>query len=183
MSLKNTCQVRTSCICKVIRRDNKVGVLGWDHPFSWSLKSCPCKRKEKKNWQEHRRKPCEAGGPVWRHATRNGHSQAFSLTTIQGLQLCQHLDFKLLVSRIMREWISVVSSHWVSVSLLWRDWGINPRGSNRFPTGLCVDVRRKFFLLATHKHMINSLGYSGWASNWNFLASLSFYIYIQFYFL
>lgn len=121
----------------------KLRVLGWDHPFSWSLKSCPCKRKERENRQEHSRKPCEDGGLFLYNLILVMFLIGQSLC--QGLRLCQHLDFKLLVSRIMREWISVVSSHQVGVSLLWRDWGINPRGSKRFPTGLCVDVRRKFF--------------------------------------
>ena len=43
-----------------------------------------------------------------------------SLETSEGAWLCQHLDFRLLASRTLREQISIVSSYPVCGNLLWK---------------------------------------------------------------
>ena len=70
-----------------------------------------------------------------------------------GVLSCQHLDFGLLASRTVREYISVVLSHPVCGNLLWQSWETKAAGyidSNWFSK----NMRGKYFLLPCLLHLV-----------------------------
>lgn len=93
---------------------------------SWIRALMPTTGVLVKEERTHRRRggdvrmEAETGGTKPQAGTAWSHQEGPSLELLEGVWPCLHLDFRLVASRTVQEHISVVLSHPVCGTLLWR---------------------------------------------------------------